>query len=237
MVYQETSLVHGSTSAKKIWRLVSQQVPTFNITIPITSKVKLNDYNKALSGRQHNTRTIPASTDINILTSVDIHSGLEPKLTSNTKLDTTACLGAWYTWVRILQTNLEEVMILSFKLCESLLFSNFFHRDCLFVLLEDKQNATRNKIAPQRAEDLVFVHTNLRLLVYTNLRLLSRRSLAYKDGPNHMWDVGGDQFDSLDETNFGRLEFEDLSLDEPELEAVMFDGANENEAGDDVIGL
>ena len=81
------------------------------------------------------------------------------------------------------------------------------------------------------------MHTNLRLLVHTNLRLLSRRSLAYKDGPNHMWDVGGDQFDSLDETNLGRLEFEDLSLDEPELEAVMFDGANENEAGDDVIGL
>ncbi|KAL0826573.1 hypothetical protein Bca101_050250 [Brassica carinata] len=98
-------------------------------------------------------------------------------------------------------------------------------------------SATRNKIALQRAEDLVFVHTNLRLLVHTNLRLLSRRSLAYKDGPNHMWDVGGDQFDSLDETNLERLEFEDLSLDEPELEAVMFDGANENEAGDDVIGL
>jgi len=76
---------------------------------------------------------------------------------------------------------------------------------------------------------LVFVHTNL--------RLLSRRSLGYKDDPNHMWDVGGDQFDSLDETNLGRLEFEDLSLDEPELEAVMFDRANENEAGDDVIGL
>ncbi|CDY62125.1 BnaC08g47340D [Brassica napus] len=52
-----------------------------------------------------------------------------------------------------------------------------------------------------------------------------------------MWDVGGDQFDSLDETNLGRLEFEDLSLDEPELEEVMFDGANENEAEDDVIGL
>ncbi|KAF3538107.1 hypothetical protein F2Q69_00022169 [Brassica cretica] len=31
----------------------------------------------------------------------------EPKLTSNTKLDTTACLGAWYAWDRILQTSLE----------------------------------------------------------------------------------------------------------------------------------
>ncbi|KAF3544297.1 hypothetical protein DY000_02006834 [Brassica cretica] len=35
----------------------------------------------------------------------------EPKLTSNTKPDITACLGAWYTWDRILQTSLEaEVM-------------------------------------------------------------------------------------------------------------------------------
>ncbi|KAF3541171.1 hypothetical protein F2Q69_00022445 [Brassica cretica] len=31
----------------------------------------------------------------------------EPKLTSNTKPDIIACLGAWYTWDRILQTSLE----------------------------------------------------------------------------------------------------------------------------------
>ncbi|XP_020866146.1 uncharacterized protein LOC110224427 [Arabidopsis lyrata subsp. lyrata] len=86
-------------------------------------------------------------------------------------------------------------------------------------------SATRNKIAPQRAEDLVFVHTNL--------RLLSRRSSTYKDGPNHMWDVGGDQFDSLDEINLGRLEFEDLSLDEPEMESVVFANGDENEKEDD----
>ena len=35
--------------------------------------------------------------------------------------------------------NIVEVMILSLKLCESLLFSNFFQRDCMYVLLEDKQ--------------------------------------------------------------------------------------------------
>ena len=35
--------------------------------------------------------------------------------------------------------NIVEVMILSFKSCESLLFSNLFQRDCLLVLLEDKQ--------------------------------------------------------------------------------------------------
>ena len=31
----------------------------------------------------------------------------QPKLISNTKPDITACLGAWYTWDRILQTGLE----------------------------------------------------------------------------------------------------------------------------------
>ncbi|KAF3598624.1 hypothetical protein F2Q69_00033959 [Brassica cretica] len=36
----------------------------------------------------------------------------EPKLTSNTKPDIIACLGAWYTWDRILQTSLEACPIL-----------------------------------------------------------------------------------------------------------------------------
>ncbi|KAF2589765.1 hypothetical protein F2Q70_00038561 [Brassica cretica] len=63
----------------------------------------------------------------------------EPKLTSNTKPDATACLGASYTWDQILQTSQIEVMILSFKSFESLLFLNLFQRDYPFVLLEDKQ--------------------------------------------------------------------------------------------------
>lgn len=45
------------------------------------------------------------------------------------------------------------------------------------------------------------------------------------------------QFDSLEEINVGKLEFGDLSLDEPELEAVMFDGANEKDVEADVISL
>ncbi|KAL0679022.1 hypothetical protein Bca4012_007003 [Brassica carinata] len=76
------------------------------------------------------------------------------------------------------------------------------------------------EIMPHRAADLVFMHTNL--------RLLSRRSSACKEGPTNMWNVGGDQFDSLDDLNIGRLEFEDLSLDEPELEVVVFDGEDDN---------
>ncbi|KAF3517269.1 hypothetical protein DY000_02060463 [Brassica cretica] len=42
--------------------------------------------------------------------------------------------------------NIVEVMILSFKSCESLLFSNFFQRDCPSVLLEDKQNELHRRV-------------------------------------------------------------------------------------------
>ncbi|XP_076921849.1 uncharacterized protein LOC143583425 [Bidens hawaiensis] len=62
----------------------------------------------------------------------------------------------------------------------------------------------RNKLTTSRAEDLVYVHNNL--------RLLSRN-------PNDdvkMWDVGGDAFDSMEDARF--LEVADLSLDEPEFE-------------------
>ena len=72
----------------------------------------------------------------------------------------------------------------------------------------------RNKITPERAEDLVFVHSNL--------RLLSRKRPEYKEGETHMWDVGGDPFDSMDLENAGVLEIANLSLDEPDLEGIIF---------------
>ncbi|KAF5180325.1 hAT transposon superfamily [Thalictrum thalictroides] len=70
----------------------------------------------------------------------------------------------------------------------------------------------RNKITPQRGEDLVFVHSNL--------RLLSRQSPEYKKGESNMWDLGGDGFDTLDDV--GILEMAKLSFDEPEMEAMLF---------------
>uniref|UniRef100_A0A0D3BUH2 D-fructose-1,6-bisphosphate 1-phosphohydrolase n=3 Tax=Brassica TaxID=3705 RepID=A0A0D3BUH2_BRAOL len=61
----------------------------------------------------------------------------------------TACLGAWYTRDRILQTSLEGPFRCGMRYCrgddfyvlfyESLLFPTLFQRDCPFVLLEDKQ--------------------------------------------------------------------------------------------------
>ncbi|KAL4571816.1 hypothetical protein LXL04_018581 [Taraxacum kok-saghyz] len=62
----------------------------------------------------------------------------------------------------------------------------------------------RNKLTPSRAQDLVYIHNNLRLL-----------SRTPNDDVN-MWDVGGDAFDSMEDVGF--LEVANLSLDEPRFE-------------------
>ncbi|GKC92369.1 hAT dimerization domain, ribonuclease H-like domain protein [Tanacetum coccineum] len=51
----------------------------------------------------------------------------------------------------------------------------------------------RNKLTTSRAQDLVFIHNNL--------RLLSRNP----NDDEKMWDVGGDAFDSMEDVGF--LEF------------------------------
>ena len=70
----------------------------------------------------------------------------------------------------------------------------------------------RNALTPERAEDLVFVHSNL--------RLLSRKAEDYKSGPSAMWDVGGDAFESLSGVRI--LEVADLSIEEPVMESMVF---------------
>ncbi|GKA37840.1 putative hAT dimerization domain, ribonuclease H-like superfamily protein [Tanacetum coccineum] len=72
----------------------------------------------------------------------------------------------------------------------------------------------RNKLSPKRAEDLVFIHNNL--------CLLSRSTDQYNEEKTMMWDVGGDDFGTLEDTGF--LEFASLSLDEPELESFFLRG-------------
>lgn len=81
----------------------------------------------------------------------------------------------------------------------------------------------RNKLMPQRADDLVYIHSNL--------RLLSRRDPEYSKGETKLWDIAGDSFDSFEDV--GMLEVAHLSLDEPDLEAVVFtDDGSGNEAND-----
>lgn len=81
----------------------------------------------------------------------------------------------------------------------------------------------RNKMTPVRAEDLVFIHSNL--------RLLSRRSPQYKQGESKMWDIAGDAFDSFEDV--GTLDIANLSLDEPELEVMLI--VDDAPRGDDGV--
>ena len=70
------------------------------------------------------------------------------------------------------------------------------------------------RLNPGRAEDLVYVHQNL--------RLISRKSADYSTGPTRFWDIGGDTHEI-----FGGggdfLEDAVLSLDEPDLESMIDD--------------
>lgn len=75
-------------------------------------------------------------------------------------------------------------------------------------------------MTPERAEDLVFVHTNL--------RLLSRKSEKYHHGPTRMWDVGADAHESFT-SGVGILEIANLSLDEPELEMELCEDATRDD--------
>ena len=84
----------------------------------------------------------------------------------------------------------------------------------------------RNRITPKRAEDLVFVHSNF--------RLLSRRRVEYTKGDSKKWDIGGDTWDE----SFGGpglLEIDHLTLDEPEMETSLVE--NDDYVDDDDVFL
>ncbi|KAF8412755.1 hypothetical protein HHK36_000725 [Tetracentron sinense] len=70
----------------------------------------------------------------------------------------------------------------------------------------------RNRLTSQRAEDLVYVHSNL--------RLLSRVDEHYVEGPSKYWDAVGDEFNLEGPSD---LQFANLSLDDPVLESMNFE--------------
>ncbi|CAL5211332.1 unnamed protein product [Lathyrus oleraceus] len=83
----------------------------------------------------------------------------------------------------------------------------------------------RNRLNPKRVEDLVFVHTNL--------RLLSRKSENYNEGETKMWDIGGDEWSLSDGVDI--LEVVSLSLDEPNMEAIIFTKDEEGNSDIDTV--
>ncbi|GJN07302.1 hypothetical protein PR202_ga25122 [Eleusine coracana subsp. coracana] len=71
----------------------------------------------------------------------------------------------------------------------------------------------RNKLTPEHAEDLIYVHNNLRLLL--------RCTDDYLTGPSKMWDVGADEHETFD--GISVLQGAELTLDEPEFEVMMIE--------------
>ena len=82
----------------------------------------------------------------------------------------------------------------------------------------------RNKITLKRAEDLMFVHSNL--------WLLSRRREEYTKGNSKKWDIGGDTWDEPF-GGPGLLEIAHLTLDEPEMERSLVE--NDDYVDDDDV--
>ena len=74
-------------------------------------------------------------------------------------------------------------------------------------------------MAPACAEDLVYVHSNL--------RLLSRHNEEYIHTATKMWDIAGDSWNESDmHGGAGILENAVLTLDELELEAIVIGNVN-----------
>ena len=72
-------------------------------------------------------------------------------------------------------------------------------------------------MAPARVEDLVYVHSNL--------RLLSRRNEEYVNITTKTWDIAGDSWNESDiHEGAGILENAALTLDEPK--AMVIENAN-----------
>ena len=74
-------------------------------------------------------------------------------------------------------------------------------------------------MAPARGEDLVYVHSNL--------RLLSRRNVEYVNTTTKIWDITRDSWNESDIHGGARiLENAALTLDELELETMIIGNAN-----------
>ena len=86
----------------------------------------------------------------------------------------------------------------------------------------------RNRITPKCAEDLVFVHSNL--------RLLSRRKEEYTKGNSKKWDIGGDTWNEPF-GGPGLLEIAYLTLDEPDMETNIVENDDYVDDDDDVVVL
>ncbi|GKB99952.1 hypothetical protein Tco_0986089 [Tanacetum coccineum] len=91
--------------------------------------------------------------------------------------------------------NVSKIMSLAFKVLGQPTSSSCCERN--WSTYSFIHSLRRNKLSPKRAEDLVFIHNNL--------RLLSRSTDQYNEEKTMMWDVGGDDFGTLEDTAFESL--------------------------------
>ncbi|XP_020267247.1 uncharacterized protein LOC109842776 [Asparagus officinalis] len=127
-------------------------------------------------------------------------------------------------WWALYGSSTPNIQALAFKLLGQPCSSSCCERN--WSTYSFIHSLKRNKMTPERAEDLVYVHSNL--------RLLSRSSQEYKEGESKLWDIGGDAFDSFQ--GAGILDVATLSLDEPTMEAMLF-ADDEGPGNEEVIEL
>ncbi|CAF1700280.1 unnamed protein product [Brassica napus] len=110
---------------------------------------------------------------------------------------------------------MEEYALFSMKSAFKLLGqpSSSSCAECNWSTYSFIHSLRKNMLNSSRAQQLVFIHNNL--------RHLSRNSHQYEAEKTKMWDVGRDGFDSTE--NVGFLEFADLSLDEPDFKNELLD--------------
>ncbi|WOG81476.1 hypothetical protein DCAR_0100623 [Daucus carota subsp. sativus] len=101
---------------------------------------------------------------------------------------------------------------LAFKLLSQLASSSCCERN--WSTYGSIQSVKRNQLATQRTEDLVYVHNNIRMISESNQNI----PLDHANIGTLVIYIGGDNFDG---DNI--LEIADLSLDDPEIEAITFD--------------
>ncbi|KAK7295871.1 hypothetical protein RJT34_18785 [Clitoria ternatea] len=91
-------------------------------------------------------------------------------------------------WWAVYGASIPKLQALAFKLLSQPSSSSCCERN--WSTYSFIHSMRRNRLNPKRAEDLVFIHSNL--------RLLSRKSKSYHEGESKMWDIGGDEWDPFE---------------------------------------
>ncbi|XP_030959206.1 uncharacterized protein LOC115981177 [Quercus lobata] len=120
-------------------------------------------------------------------------------------------------WWQYHGSSLPTLLTLALKLLGQPCSSSYTERN--WSTYKFIHSLKRNKMTPACAEDLVYVHSDL--------RHLSRHNEEYVNVATEMWDIAGDSWNDSDIHGGVRiLKNATLTLDEPELEAMVIGNAS-----------